>query len=60
MAVGYGDELITRYDFGREETFDIANDEQLIGCKFDEGSNYEGIDNYSCGVTWLKRKIFRI
>jgi hypothetical protein len=35
----------------RVEIFEIAYDEQLIGCEL----TYD--KNYFCGVTWLKMKI---
>ena len=33
---------------GRREVFDLADDEQLIGCELDYGTNY------FFGVSWLK------
>jgi len=35
----------------RNQYFEIAADEQLIGCELDTGS-----DGNLCGVTWLKWK----
>jgi hypothetical protein len=39
------------------ETFEIAADEQLIGCEFYHGPDFHGKGDYFCGVTWLKYKI---
>ena len=36
---------------GRKETFEIKNDEKLIGCEIDFDRDY------FCGLTWLKMKI---
>jgi hypothetical protein len=36
------------YSKGRKETFMIAENERLIGCEFDHGTNY------LLGVTFLK------
>ncbi len=38
------------------ETFEIADDEKLIGCKLDEGM-IDGV-NYFRGVTWIKMKLY--
>jgi hypothetical protein len=47
---GMSDDFIKKYR-GRIEVFDIAEDEQLIGCELEhDRSNFRG-------VTWLKRKI---
>ena len=40
---------------GKVENFSIADDEQLIGCKLDEGSS--SICNVFCGLTFLKMKV---
>jgi hypothetical protein len=41
----------------RVESFEIADDEQLIGCKLDEGQ-VGGCNSLSLfGVTWLKMKV---
>ena len=39
------------YATGRKETFDIANNERLIGCEFDDGQSV-------MGVTFLKWTIW--
>lgn len=48
MTVGWPDDRAR--DCGRVDTFEIASDEQLIGCEL----NYSE-SNY-LGVTWLKMK----
>ena len=53
--VGFTDDDVKLFG-GREVTFEIAADEQLIGCEL-----YNGADNNGCdffyGVSWLKLKI---
>ena len=39
----------------RREFFEIAEDEQLIGCELTK--HYEGKDYYFPGVTWMKMKV---
>ena len=41
---------------GREESFEIAADEQLIGAKLYTGSRYNDVDCFQ-SVTWMKGKI---
>ncbi len=50
VKVGADDEYVKNYG-GRMETFEIAGDEQLIGCELDF------CKDYFYGVTWLKWKI---
>ena len=52
VQVGYVDEGVKQYG-GRKEVFDIAADEQLIGCEisYDVGENF-------CGLTWFKMKVY--
>ena len=52
--IGEDDEWVKKWG-GRIEVFNIAEDEQLIGCKLDERKlgNYL----YFSGVTWLKIKV---
>ena len=49
VKVGYEDDFVQE-NFGRKETFDIADDDQLIGCELDYNSNF------FCGVKWIKMK----
>ncbi len=51
VQVGAYDEIVET-NGGRVEIFEIASDEQLIGCKWD-------LDEKLCkiGVTWLKMKV---
>ncbi len=52
VKVGWrNDDDVQNYG-GRVEIFEIASDEQLIGCKWD-------LDEKLCniGVTWLKMKV---
>ena len=55
-SVGMGDDYAKR-NGGRVVTFEIAADEQLIGCELDHGTYYEGEGDSIEGVTWLKWKI---
>jgi hypothetical protein len=48
--VGSNDSFV-KENGGRVEIFEIAADEQLIGCEL------ESSPDYFCGVTWLKWKI---
>ena len=61
-----GEELLCRVGYsddhwsvkgGRVVTFEIAADEQLIGCELDHGPDYDGKGDFFLGVTWLKWKI---
>jgi hypothetical protein len=55
----FSDDDIKR-DGGRLERFDIAEDEQLIGCKFDQYQNHYFLcRNDLCGITWMKIKLPR-
>jgi len=51
VTVGCNDDNLD--DFGRIELFNIAEDEQLIGCKLDQDDR----DDYFLGVTWIKMKV---
>ena len=56
-TVGYDDDFVQHYG-GRVESFEIAADEQLIGCELDHGTKYDGDeDDFIRGITWLKWKI---
>ena len=54
--VGADDGYVERYG-GRVEKFEIAADEQLIGCKLDAGDSYLLGENCFAGVTWVKMKV---
>ena len=41
----------------RVEVFDIADDEQLIGCKLENCSNRVWDKHYFGSVTWIKMKV---
>ena len=56
VVVGWNDDDVER-NRGRVETFEIAANEQLIGCELDHGTLNSGVGNYFLGVTWLKWKI---
>ena len=52
VQVGYDDDNWKDEECGEiVEIFEIAYDEQLIGCEL----TYD--EDYFCGVTWLKMKI---
>ena len=54
--VGYTDDYVKQYRAGgRVVTFEIAADEQLIGCELDYDHGVSG--DFFLGVTWLKWKI---
>ena len=56
--VGIDDEILESHNIvGRVESFEIAADEQLIGCELDHGTNGFSNSDYFSGVTWLKWKI---
>ena len=48
---GQSDAYVKKWG-GRREVFEIADDEQLIGCELD----YDDIKNF-IGVIWLKMKL---
>ncbi len=53
--MGYSDNCVKKYgDGGRVEVFEIAEDEQLIGCEINEW--IDG-DLAFTGVTWIKIKL---
>ena len=48
-------------DGGRKESFEIADDEQLIGCRLDEGKDEMDDDwkgDQFLGVMWIKMKLY--
>ena len=53
VNVGYSDYDVARMIgvVGRKEVFEIADDEQLIGCELDHENNF------FVGVTWIKIKL---
>ena len=57
-TVGYSDDNWRMKNCaGRVVKFEIAADEQLIGCELDHGTNSLGRGDFFVGVTWLKWKI---
>ena len=42
---------------GRVEVFEIAEDEQLIGCELHEWIDDDGHADFCAGVTWIKIKL---
>ena len=57
--MGYTDDAVKIFGgSGRVVAFEIAADEQLIGCELDHGTDSDGNGDYFKGVTWLKWKIF--
>ncbi len=50
VKVGWDDDDDVKDFGGRVESFEIADDESLIGCELDFD------EDYFCGVTWLKWK----
>ena len=56
VAVGLFDDYDKSWG-GRRETFEMAADEQLIGCELDHGTSCSRKGDYFIGVTWLKWKI---
>ncbi len=54
VAVGINDERVKILG-GRVEVFEIAEDEQLIGCELHEMTYY--VNSYFGGVTWIKIKL---
>ena len=59
VKTGWTDKQIKEYhnNLGRREIFQIADDEQLIGCQLDEGL-IRGVNRF-IGVTWLKMKTLK-
>ena len=53
VAVGKHDDYVKK-NGKRKEVFDIAEDEQIIGCELDESK----FGNF-CGMTWIKMKILK-
>ncbi len=51
--VGESDAWVREHG-GRRELFDIADDEQLIGCELKK------TESYFCGLTWKKMKVLRV
>jgi hypothetical protein len=57
VKVGRDKDSRIKLEAGRKRSFEIANDEQLIGCELYHGNwNGYGSDIF-LGVTWLKCKI---
>jgi hypothetical protein len=54
IKVGNDDDEVMRVGGGRVETFEIAGNEQLIGCELE---HYTIGGDIFCGVTWIKMKI---
>ena len=57
VAVGADDMWAMRWG-GRREVFNVADDEQLIGCELDQHEYDCGKYNWS-GLTWTKMKVLR-
>ncbi len=55
VAVFWSDNFVKR-DGARVEVFEIAEDEQLIGCELHEYTFDDG-DSFFAGVTWIKIKL---
>jgi hypothetical protein len=55
VAVGCSNRDVKKYG-GRVETFEIADDERLIGAELACVVNDDGKD-YFKGVTWIKMKV---
>jgi hypothetical protein len=53
--VGLSDGMVKEYG-GRVEVFEIAEDEQLIGCELHE-MTYDNGNSDFVGVTWIKIKL---
>ncbi len=51
VAVGWPNDEKVKEINGRVELFEIADEEELIGCKLDH------CKDYLRGVTWLKMKV---
>ena len=59
VKLGKKDGFVTEYG-GRKEIFEIAEDEQLIGCKLHEAIHrFEGVTQSIkfIGMTWIIRKV---
>ncbi len=56
--MGWDDDWVKDSD-GRVEVFEIAEDEQLIGCELHEMTYFDGNKNRHlfAGVTWIKIKL---
>ena len=53
VKLGESDESV-KFRGGRVETFEVSEDEKLIGCKLFQNKHY------FLAVQWLKMKVFRI
>ena len=53
VQVGFEDRLVKGWGVGRVEVFEIAEDEQLIGCTLIK-------DDCFVGVTWMTMKVPRM
>ncbi len=56
VQVGWNDDGVKEYG-GRVESFEIADDEQLIGAELYHGDYDNDGDDWFRGVTWFKCKI---
>ena len=56
MAVGCSARILKKY-WGRVETFEIADDERLIGAELDYTYDELNELNNFAGVTWIKMKV---
>ena len=55
VYVGYNDAYVDMFG-ERREVFEIAEDEQLIGCQLHKYKLDNGLIHFA-GVTWLKMKL---
>jgi hypothetical protein len=55
VSVGSSDDDAKDYII-RREVFEIADDEQLVGCELDHGKHFNK-NNVIYGVTWIKMKV---
>ncbi len=53
--MGFIDDWVKKFG-GRVEVFEIAENEQLIGCELDECTDENGYYHFG-GVTWIKIKL---
>ena len=54
--MGHGDEWVKEHG-GRVKSFEIADDESLIGAELDYRVNYDGTILNFTGVTWIIMKV---
>jgi hypothetical protein len=60
FAWGSDDDVHIQRAGGRIEVFEIAIDEQLIGCQIHKVKPYYWYDEKPAGVTWIKIKTLKI